>query len=82
MKANPKHAVLLAQSLWVLGADQEGCRSPAMPNGRCRHGGMSPSARKEINALKHGLYTADAAARRRKISALVRAMRALAKDVI
>ena len=56
------------------------CRSPAMPNGRCRlHGGMSPGApRGNKNALKHGCYTAEAIARRREISGLVRVMKALA----
>ena len=33
------------------------------------------------NALKHGHYTADAIARRREISELVREMKALATDV-
>ena len=57
------------------------CRSPAMPNGRCRmHGGMSPGAPKDNkNALKHGRYTAEAIARRRIISGLVRAGKALAR---
>jgi hypothetical protein len=34
------------------------CRSPAMPNGRCRmHGGMSPGAPNgNKNAFKHGRY--------------------------
>src|SRR3954453_15969165 len=56
------------------------CQSPAMPNGRCRlHGGLSPGAPKgNRNALKHGLYTAQAVASRREVSALIRAMRALA----
>lgn len=55
------------------------CRSPAMPNGRCRiHGGLSPGAPKgNQNALKHGFYSAEAIARRREISALVRAARSL-----
>ncbi len=53
-----------------------------MPNGRCRmHGGLSPGAPKgNKNALKHGLYTAQAIARRREISALMRAMKALARN--
>jgi hypothetical protein len=57
-----------------------GCRSPAMPNGRCRmHGGNSPGAPKgNKNALKHGHYTAEAIAQRREISDLLRAMKALA----
>jgi hypothetical protein len=56
-----------------------GCRSPAMPNGRCRlHGGMSPGAPKgNKNAFKHGRYTAEAIGRRREISGLVRTMKAL-----
>ena len=56
------------------------CRSPAMPNGRCRmHGGMSPGAPKgNKNALKHGRYTAEAIARRREVAALIRAMKGLA----
>jgi hypothetical protein len=37
------------------------CRSPAMPNGRCRmHGGLSPGAPMgNRNAFKHGRYTAE-----------------------
>ena len=55
------------------------CRSPAMPNGRCRlHGGMSPGAPKgNRNAYKHGLYTAEAIECRREISALLRTARSL-----
>ena len=47
---------------------------------RCRmHGGMSPGApRGNKKALKHGRYTAEAIARRREISGLVRAMKVLA----
>lgn len=50
-----------------------------MPNGRCRmHGGASPGPPKgNRNALKHGRYTAEAIARRREISALVRVMKEL-----
>ena len=42
------------------------CRSPAMPNGRCRmHGGKSTGAPKgNKNALKHGYYGATAKAER------------------
>jgi hypothetical protein len=56
------------------------CQSPAMPNGRCRmHGGKSPGApNSNRNAFKHGLYTAEAIARRREISTLIRVMNALA----
>jgi len=32
------------------------------------------------NALKHGRYTADAIANRREVAALLRAMKALARD--
>lgn len=37
------------------------CRSPAMPNGRCRmHGGTNPGAPKgNKNAWKHGLYSME-----------------------
>jgi hypothetical protein len=57
---------------------QEG-QSPAMPNGRCRmHGGSSPGAPVgNKNALKHGLYTAEAIARRRSLAELIRAARQL-----
>jgi hypothetical protein len=53
------------------------CQSPAMPNGRCRmHGGPSTGApRGNRNAYKHGLYSAEAIARRRSISALIRSVR-------
>ena len=55
-------------------------RSQAMPNSGCRmHGGSSPGTPKgNSNAFKHGRYTAGAVARRREISGLVRAMKALA----
>jgi hypothetical protein len=51
-----------------------------MANGRCRmHGGLSTGAPKgSRNAFKHGRYSAEAIAGRRKIRELVRAMRALA----
>ena len=49
----------------------------------CRmHGGKSPGApRGNKNALKHGLYTADSIADRRKIAALIRSMKGLAELV-
>src|SRR5207249_8878675 len=58
------------------------CRAPAMPNGRCRrHGGPSPGAPKgNKNALKHGLYTAEASTRQRELSEKMRATRALERD--
>ena len=59
------------------------CRSPSMPNGRCRmHGGRSPGAPKgNKNALKHGNYSAQGVAERRQVSALIRSLRALANPV-
>jgi hypothetical protein len=53
------------------------CRSPAMPNGRCRmHGGKSTGAPKgNQNAWKHGRYSAEAIARRHEIRALLKAMK-------
>jgi hypothetical protein len=58
------------------------CRSPAMPNGRCRmHGGPSPGAPKgNKNALKHGRYTAEAIRQRRQFSGLIRAISALINE--
>jgi hypothetical protein len=54
-----------------------------MANGRCRvHGGTSTGApRCNANALKHGLYTTEAIARRRDLTALLRTMRGLAQVV-
>jgi hypothetical protein len=59
------------------------CPTPAMPNGRCRmHGGTSPGPPKGTrNALKHGRHSAEAIARRRHITALIRRMKALARAV-
>jgi uncharacterized protein YjcR len=53
-----------------------------MKNSRCRmHDGMSPGAPKgNKNAFRHGRYSAEAIARRREISALVRVMKALAAE--
>ena len=55
------------------------CRSPAMPNGRCRlHGGKSTGAPKENrNALKHGYFTAQAIEERRRARKLLREAKAL-----
>jgi hypothetical protein len=55
------------------------CRSPTMPNGRCRiHGGTAPGAPKgNRNAVKHGFYSAEIVAHRRKVAALLRAARKL-----
>jgi hypothetical protein len=53
-----------------------------MPNGRCRmHVGRAGAPKGNRNALKHGRYTAEAIANRRQIAALLRAMKALARDV-
>ena len=42
------------------------------------HGGPSPGApKRNKNAFKHGLYTADLIARRRQIAALIRSARQL-----
>ena len=54
------------------------CRSPAMPNGRCRmHGGASPGApRGEANGnYKHGLLTKEAVQIRQSMSDLLRTSR-------
>jgi uncharacterized protein YjcR len=57
------------------------CQCPAMLNGRCRiHGGTAPGAPKgNRNAVKHGFYSAEAIARRRKAAALLRAARNVLK---
>jgi hypothetical protein len=54
-----------------------------MKNGRCRmHGGPSPGAPKENkNAYKHGRYTAETIARRREVSALIRATRTWLREL-
>jgi hypothetical protein len=50
-------------------------------NGDLLHGGTSPGAPMgNKNAFKHGHYTAEAIAERREISALLRAMKALASS--
>jgi hypothetical protein len=58
------------------------CRSPAMPNGRCRmHGGPSPGApRENKNALKHGRYTTEAVSQRRALLGLLRTARRLVEE--
>lgn len=57
----------------------EPCRSPAMPNGRCRmHGGASPGAPTgERNGnYKHGRFTREAIETQRNIRALIAQLRA------
>jgi uncharacterized protein YjcR len=48
------------------------CRTPAMPNGRCRmHGGTNPGApRGNQNAFKHGMRSAEQLAWRRLLRAM------------
>jgi hypothetical protein len=61
------------------------CRSPAMPNGRCRmHGGCSTGAktpegiaRSRAARWKHGRYSAASIAARREARQLMRNLRAL-----
>ena len=59
------------------------CRAPAMANGRCRmHGGKlrgGPSGNR--HAWKHGRYSREALARRRKVAALIRTMRSLTRQL-
>lgn len=52
------------------------CQSPAMANGRCRmHGGKSPGAPKgNSHAFKHGRFTAEHIAERRRFAGLLREM--------
>jgi hypothetical protein len=64
------------------------CRSPAMPNGRCRmHGGLSTGAKtaegiERIRAArtKHGRYSAASIARRRAARKAIREIRALLRS--
>jgi len=61
------------------------CRSPAMPNGRCRmHGGKSPGAPKgKANGnYRHGRFTCEAIERRRDLNALIRMMSHAAEEVV
>jgi hypothetical protein len=60
------------------------CRSPAMPNSRCRmHGGSSPGAPNgpANGNYRHGRFTCEAIAERRQLSAWIRAMAQLAQEV-
>ena len=54
-----------------------------MKNGRCRmHGGNSPGAPKgNSHAFKHGRYTAEAIAERRRFAELLRDMKELVEMV-
>ncbi len=57
------------------------CKSPAMPNGRCRmHGGKSPGAPKgNRNAWKHGSYSVAAKAERLLVKLLLKDASSLRK---
>ena len=61
------------------------CRSPAVRGKRrCRmHGGAAGSGAPigNKNALRHGLYTAEAIARRRELTAMIRMARATLADL-
>ena len=59
------------------------CKSPAMPNGRCRmHGGKSPGAPKgNKNAYKHGRRSGAAMAERKALSALIKRSREMVGDM-
>src|SRR4051794_6567498 len=60
------------------------CRSPAMPNGRCRmHGGASQGAPKgkRNGNYRHGRFTNDAIAGRRKLGAWLRVMKKIVEEV-
>ena len=61
---------------------RKSCQAPAMPSGRCRmHSGRSLGAPKgNNNALTYGRCTAEAIARRREISGLLRALKAFARS--
>jgi len=46
------------------------------------HGGKAPGAPKgNVNARKHGLYTADSIAKRQALAALLRSMHGLVEEV-
>lgn len=59
------------------------CRGPAMGNGRCRmHGGNSPGAPKgNQNALKHGFFTAESIAARKRTSEFIRGARSTLNEM-
>jgi hypothetical protein len=66
------------------------CRSPAMKNGRCRmHGGRSTGPRtregrersRQAN-IKHGYYSAEALAERRKANQVISDAKRLAQEII
>ena len=80
MRDNPVQKLLMHESPRCGARTRRGapCQAPAMPNGRCRmHGGKSPGAPTgESNGnYRHGHYTKEAIAIRRRISELLRASR-------
>ena len=84
---NPKQSKLAMHRSPRCGArtrkGETACRSPAMANGRCRmHGGKSPGAPQgNVNALKHGRYSATAIAERLELAVLIRSMRKLVTEM-
>ena len=78
---NPMHRLSQAQGAPRCGARTRSaapCKSPAMPNGRCRmHGGTSPGAPSgPANGMwKHGLRSAEVIERRSHAVASGRALR-------
>jgi len=66
-------AMLLSPRCGARTRSGNSCRSPAMPNGRCRmHGGKSPGPpRGNRNAWKHGNYSAEAIAIRKLVRQLL-----------
>ena len=62
---------------------QRPCQAPAMTNGRCRmHGGKAPGAPLgNSNARRHGQYSAEAIAQRRKLAELLRDIKGLVEQV-
>jgi hypothetical protein len=61
------------------------CKSPAMPNGRCRmHGGASPGApagNKHVR-FKHGLYSKETKRRLLEVRALLSRSRHIQRSLI
>jgi hypothetical protein len=78
MAASPIHSPIqgLGDGPTLLAGPNGALMAPTPVNG-----GMSPGAPKgHKNAFKHGRYAADAIERRREISAMVRAMKALPSE--
>ena len=57
------------------------CKNRPMANGRCRfHGGMSLSG-KQHGQYKHGFYTKEAVAQRRRMAALIKECREALRQI-